>query len=88
MIVLAHPVPTRGALRDRHEWRARDAMDVSASTDEWCRCGRRSRVVLVPRRWDQPSGLKRCRPCSRHAESPGGTVAKKPGTPRRSRISR
>ena len=37
--------------------------------------GRPSRVVLIPRRWDQPLGLK----------SPGGTVAKKPGTPRRAR---
>jgi len=34
MVLFAHPVPTRGALRDRHECRARDAMDVSASTDE------------------------------------------------------
>jgi hypothetical protein len=37
--------------------------------------GRPSRVVPIPRRWDQPLGLK----------SPGGTVAKKPGTPRRAR---
>src|SRR5262244_24413 len=39
--------------------------------------GRRSRVVLVPRRWDQPPG-----------QEPGGTEANKPGTPGSARISR
>ena len=39
--------------------------------------GRRSRVVLVPRRWDQPPDQK-----------PGGTEANKPGTPGSARISR
>jgi hypothetical protein len=37
-------------------------------TDEHADCGWRSRVVLIPRRWDQPPG-----------QEPGGTVAKKPG---------
>ena len=37
----------------------------------------RNRVVPIPRRWNQPPGRE-----------PGGTVANKPGTPRRSRISR
>ena len=31
----------------------RGAMDVLAAPDERCRCGRRSRVVLTPRRWCQ-----------------------------------
>jgi len=39
--------------------------------------GRRSRVVLVPRRWDQPPG-----------QEPGATEANKPGTPGSARISR
>ena len=42
-----------GALRDRHECQARDAMDVAASRDERCCGGRRSRVVPMPRRWHQ-----------------------------------
>jgi hypothetical protein len=44
---------TRGALRDRHERWARDAMDTLAAPDERGQSGRRSRVVLIPRRWDQ-----------------------------------
>ena len=28
-------------------------MDVTVSLDERHRCGRRSRVVLIPRRWNQ-----------------------------------
>jgi hypothetical protein len=35
---------------------------------------RSSRVVLIPRRWDQPPG-----------QTPGGTGANKPGTPGRAR---
>ena len=45
--------------------------------DERRQCGRRSRAVLTSRRWGQPPG-----------QEPGGTVAKKPGTPGRPRISR
>jgi hypothetical protein len=37
----------------RHERGARDAMDVLVSRDERRRHGRRSRVVLTPRRWCQ-----------------------------------
>src|SRR5690349_339395 len=47
MIVSAHPVPARGAFRDRHERWARDAMDAATRNDEACRCGRPSRVVLA-----------------------------------------
>ena len=52
-------------------------MDAKTVRDERGRCGRRNRVVLISRRWDQPPG-----------QEPGGTVAKKPGTPGRARISR
>jgi hypothetical protein len=54
-------------------------MDVRATADGWRRHGRRSRVVLIPRRWYPAQRAQaRCR----------DTVAKKPGAPRRSRISR
>jgi hypothetical protein len=33
----------------------RDAMDVQAAQDVRGRCGRRNRVVLISRRWDQAS---------------------------------
>jgi hypothetical protein len=46
-------VPTRGALRDRHGCRARDAVDVIASSDVRWGHGRPSRVVPIPRRWGQ-----------------------------------
>jgi hypothetical protein len=54
-------------------------MDGSAATDECGRRGRRSRVVLIPRRWyPAQCAQAHCR----------DTVAKKPGAPRRARISR
>jgi hypothetical protein len=89
--------PTRGAYRDRHGRRVRDAVDAAAfcargdrragsygpvsdqqHADERCCCGRRSRVVLTPRRWRQvrggfigPTGLTK--------PNPRMTVAKEPG---------
>jgi len=36
---------------------ARDAMDVLALVDEHGRYGRRNRVVLISRRWDQVCGI-------------------------------
>ena len=50
------PPITRGASANRHERWGRDAMDVLAARDERGRCGRRNRVVLIPRRWDQAGG--------------------------------
>jgi hypothetical protein len=51
----SHPAPVRGAARDRHGRWERDAMDAhrraQSLRDERCLCGRRSRVVLAPRRW-------------------------------------
>jgi hypothetical protein len=42
---------TRGAYRDRHGRGARDAVDAVGAPDERSESGRRSRVVLMPRRW-------------------------------------
>ena len=52
---------SRGAFRDRHERWARDAMDAGASPDVRRQRGRRSRVVLMPRRWHQVGGAIRQR---------------------------
>src|ERR1700691_3705969 len=51
-----HPGPHKGAFRDRHERRVgmrwtRVALKTRAQS-----CGRRSRVVLTPRRWRQVGG--------------------------------
>jgi hypothetical protein len=45
------PASNRGAYRDRHERWVRDAVDAVAAQDERGQSGRRSRVVLAPRRW-------------------------------------
>ena len=53
------PCPPRGAYRDRHGRWARDAMDAKRRAQSLrgraAFCGRRSRVVLAPRRWRQVS---------------------------------
>src|SRR6476661_6950373 len=51
--LLSRPAAARGALRDRHECWQQDAMDALMSRDERDRGGRRNRVVLISRRWDQ-----------------------------------
>jgi hypothetical protein len=48
-----HPVPIRGAFRHRHGRWARDAVDAMVSKGERHQSGRRSRVVLMPRRRHQ-----------------------------------
>jgi hypothetical protein len=48
-----HSAPARGAYRDRHGRWARNAMDGGCVADERAIFGRRSRVVLTPRRWRQ-----------------------------------
>jgi len=53
MIVCAHPAPIRGAFRDRHGRWKRGAVDAGGAADERARSGRPSRVVLIPRRWNQ-----------------------------------
>src|SRR5690242_8477411 len=62
------------ARRDRHERRERDAMDAIVPQDVRQERVRSSRVVLIPRRWDQV-----CR------DDRQTTGASKPGTPRRAR---
>jgi hypothetical protein len=52
-------------------------MDASSVQDEARSMRRRNRAVPIPRRWDQALRGER-----------KATVARKPGTPRRSRISR
>jgi hypothetical protein len=76
------PPPPGGAYRDRHGRGKRDAVDAAdmqraVRVDEHIRSVRRNRVVPIPRRWDQASRDER-----------EATAANKPGTPRRSRISR
>ena len=53
VIYFARPASTRGAYRDRHGRWKRDAMDALTLPDEQGRSGRRRRVVLISRRWDQ-----------------------------------
>jgi hypothetical protein len=50
----------------------RDAMDANALPDVQCVSGRQRRVGLAPEWQVLTPGVKRCRPCGRHAESPGG----------------
>jgi hypothetical protein len=47
----AIPCSMRGAFRDRHGRWARDAVDADALLTNCADRGRRSRVVLTPRRW-------------------------------------
>ncbi len=77
--VLASPsrAAQRGVSRSSRNV-ARDCGGRVARSDEaLVNAGRRSRVVLTPRRWGQPPG-----------QEPGGTGAIKPGTPGRARRSR
>src|ERR1700730_10412514 len=69
------PASSRGAFRDRHGRRARDAVDALATQDERRFGGRRSRVVLTPRRWRQA--------CGRYSAGDGGKKARSPGRARR-----
>ena len=77
MIQHARSVSARGALGLSSPNVRRNAMDAVVSQEVRHSCVRSSRVVPIPRRWDQPLG-----------QEPGGTVANKPGTPRRARSSR
>ena len=70
-----HPGPHKGAFRDRHERRAGDAMDAVAPKTNGAFRGRRSRVVLTPRRRRQVGGRKL------HADD-GDKKARSPGRAR------
>jgi hypothetical protein len=59
--MVSHPVPARGAYRDRHGRGAWDAMDAAARRTSAADRGRRNRVVPIPRRWDQACGQCRRR---------------------------
>jgi hypothetical protein len=73
----------RGAYRDRHGRWVRDAVDAAASgalanrrADERRFRGRRSRVVLAPRRWRQAGDD------ASHHTGDGGNKARSPGRAR------
>jgi hypothetical protein len=70
-----HPGPRRGAFRDRHGRRARDAMDAACQKTNDIARGRRSRVVLTPRRWRQAS--------RKYPRGDGGKQARSPGRARK-----
>jgi hypothetical protein len=74
------PRPPGGAYRDRHGRWTREAMAAGSAKDECASRGRRSRVVLTPRRWREVS--RRC--CA----SRWMTVTKKPDRRRERGISR
>src|SRR3981189_1314438 len=67
------PVPQRGA-RDRHG-RGAGCGGRGGAFDEWRLSGRRSRVVLTPRRWRQGGGG--------NSADDGGKKARSPGRARR-----
>src|SRR6266581_1149162 len=52
---LAHPASMkRDVSADRHDTWGGDAMDADGTSDERGGRGRRNRMVLISRRWDQP----------------------------------
>ncbi len=67
-----------GRLANRHQRWARDAMDAFGASDERARGGRRSRSVLIPRRWYQVG-----RGVFRIVGGDGGNKARSPGRLRR-----
>jgi len=73
-----HPVPTRGAFRHRHGRWARDAVDAIVSRGERHQSGRRSRVVLMPRRRHQVGDD------ASHRAGDGDKKARSPGRSRSS----
>jgi hypothetical protein len=73
-----HPVPPEGRTR-RHERRSGMRWTLWCLKDERCESGRRSRVVLMPRRWhqvgDDASRIVAC-DGDKKARSPGRTRSK------------
>jgi hypothetical protein len=60
----------RGATRDRHG-RGTGCGGRGGARDGRCQCGRRSRVVLTPRRWRQVGGSNFADDGGKRARSPG-----------------
>jgi hypothetical protein len=75
--IFRHPGPHRGAFRDRHGRRAGMRWTRAAPKTRALACGRRSRVVLTPRRWRQVGGG--------NSTCDGGKKARSPGRARSSR---
>jgi hypothetical protein len=73
-----HPGPHKGAFRDRHERRAGMRWTQVALLTRALACGRRSRVVLTPRRWRQVS--------RKYPRGEGGKKARSPGRARNKRL--
>jgi hypothetical protein len=71
------PARYRGAFRDRHERRVGMRWTQVALLTRAQSCGRRSRVVLTPRRWRQVG--------ERNFTNDGGKQARSPGRARSSR---
>src|ERR1035438_2772231 len=71
---------------------ARNAVDARVSLrafgvqGERCQCGRRSRVVLTPRRWRQGRGFKSAADGGKRARSPGRARSKRNTTARGKQI--
>jgi hypothetical protein len=76
MHILGHPGPHKGAFRDRHGRRLGMRWTRVALLTRALSCGRRSRVVLTPRRWRQVGD-----DASHHADD-GGKKARSPGRAR------
>jgi len=71
---LSHPA--RGAARDRHETRGGMRWPRWTRLTSVTRCGRRSRVVLAPRRWRQVSRVTSWSDGGKKARSPGRARSK------------
>jgi hypothetical protein len=71
LFIFAIPAQYRGAFRDRHERRAWDAMDAVAPRTNGAFRGRRSRVVLTPRRRRQVGERNFTDDGDKKARSPG-----------------
>ena len=71
----AIPARYRGAFRDRHERRAGMRWTQAVLLTRALSCGRRSRVILTPRRWRQVG--------ERNFTDDGGKQARSPGRARR-----
>ena len=69
--IARHPGPHKGAFRDRHGRRVGMRWTPIALLTRALPCGRRSRVVLTPRRWRQVGGGNSTGEGGKKARSPG-----------------